>query len=394
MYYNNNNRLFVFVTLLFTIIVVTTTTTTSAQSSSSSSSSPWVIVEAFNEAQCDLESSSMGGIVFKSGVCFNGQEVSCDDNNIVTIQIYNDTECQTIQNTTQYTSGACNALQPLARGFYNTYTCSDTLPSVPARSMSYATYDTCNIGPSSLTSYRWVPTYKCMTISRLVLPTPPTSSGSASASSGSGSSGSVLHQNIEKINSMDFLDKYLDFLDFINFNHNQILQEEEREEEYDFANSGSSIELLGTVSTGLTGGGFNTGTGNGYSTGSGSGGSSAINSVFFATLACNQTYVKLSIYNDGILVPVVSSGGGVSGAATGTGEGGSILSTGQFSSGDPNGSNMNIPTSGSTSGSGGSGSPRNGCSIHYMTSQNLQISQPKCMNGQIITATCNPPYHS
>ncbi|EGG24986.1 hypothetical protein DFA_03232 [Cavenderia fasciculata] len=182
----NNNRLFVFV-ILFTIVVLTTSTTT-AQSTSSS----WVTIETYNEPQCNLDSSSIGGIVMQSGDCVQGQQ-----------------ECQTTAaNVTQYTSGVCNTVSQV-HGFYKTYTCSPTMPSLPARSLSISTFSACKLNPSLLTGFRWIPSYKCMAIRRDEISGTATSasssvgtSASASASLASASSGSVLlpYYNHDKIN--------------------------------------------------------------------------------------------------------------------------------------------------------------------------------------------------
>ncbi|EGG22290.1 hypothetical protein DFA_04408 [Cavenderia fasciculata] len=421
--------LFVFVILLFTIVVLTTSTTT-AQSTSSS----WVTIETYNEPQCNLDSSSIGGIVMQSGDCVQGQQVTCNSNNdIITVQEFNDQECQTTAaNVTQYTSGVCNTVSQV-HGFYKTYTCSPTMPSLPARSLSISTYSACKLNPSLLTGFRWIPSYKCMAIRRDEISGTATSASSsvgtsasasassASASSGSASSGSVLlpyynHDNhANKISSMDLLDKYFDFLDTINFNQLNGGQEDD--------NVGVLTQppggRLGTTGTGLTGSGVGFGTGTGDTSGSG-----PINFVSFGIVVCNQTDNKLFAYFNG------NHPGSTSGTA------GSVLSTGKYSSGDPYGSNMNVPTSVTTGWSGGTGATAssgrsatggdgsattatsgvsasggssassssgsgsasgsadyNGCSIPpnlFGGGKNVQ----QCYQNQLLSVTCTPPYHS
>ncbi|EGG22295.1 hypothetical protein DFA_04413 [Cavenderia fasciculata] len=388
-------------------------------------------------------------VVYHPGLHLSLILIISADNSIITVQQYKDQECQTTAaNVTQYTSGVCNTVSKV-NGFYKTYTCSPTMPSLPARSLSISTYSACKLNPSLLTGFRWIPSYKCMAISRgsiaatgtsassSVTTTPyssasasatsvspsasaTSSSATASASGSSGSSGSVLlpHYNYNhdnKISSMDLLDKYFDFLDTINFN--QLNGQEEDDNDNVGVPTQPPGGRLGTTGTGLSGSGI------GFGTGTGSTGSGPVNFVSFGIVVCNQTDNILFAYFNG------NHPGSTSGTA------GSVLSTGKYSSGDPYCSNMNIPTSvttgwsggnsansgnsgraatggdgsattatsgvsasggssaSSSSGSGSGSADYNGCSIPFNLDgggKNIQ----QCYQNELLSVTCTPPYHS
>ncbi|EGG22034.1 hypothetical protein DFA_01923 [Cavenderia fasciculata] len=347
----------------------------------------WVTVETFNEPKCTLDSSSIGGISMESGGCVRGQQVSCGANNVVTVQQFKDQACQTtVTNTTEYTSGVCNTVSSIT-GFYKTYTCSSTVPTYPIRSLSISTFSSCSSN-KQIQLFRWIPSYKCMSIWRGTMPSTSASATASSGSSGSGSSGSgsgsgstgnsgsVLraHNFNSKISTVDILDRYFEFLDEINFD-----QADNQANFEDFEAKATS-NRIGSGAGGIQ-------TGSGFGTGTGSSGGSTVTSNAFGIVVCNATYNSWSTFANGMV---------------NSGTGGSVLSTGKYSSGDPFGSNMDIPTTGmtgsggtATSGSsatGGSGSSNlNGCSIMPNGSgQGKNVQQ--CYQNQMIAITCTPPY--
>ncbi|EGG21236.1 hypothetical protein DFA_01111 [Cavenderia fasciculata] len=376
----NYSLLLVFVVAIFFNFSVVNATNTNS----------WVTIETFNEPKCDSDSSSIGGIVLISGTCINGQQVSCNtNNNIVTVEQYKDKECQTtVTNTTEHSSGVCYTVSQ-DNGFYKTFTCSATTPSYPARSLAISTYSTCQQTNKQLETLRWIPSYKCMAILRGSTPGTGTESASASAtiSSGSGSgsgsgssSGSVLrnHHNFNsnqfnnQISTVDILDRYFDFLDEINFP--TTIEEEEEEDLFKVSHR------IGSGSGGVQ-------TGTGYGTGTGSSGGGPFNSAMYGIVLCNQTYNSYNTYANQI----------PTGSATHSG----VMSTGKYSTGDPYGSQMGIPTKsggsgssggGSGSGSGGSGiSSPNSCSIQAVVTSIGKNTQ-QCYQNQLIAVTCTPPY--
>ncbi|EGG16894.1 hypothetical protein DFA_07875 [Cavenderia fasciculata] len=369
------HSLLVLLVALFAIVVVTSSTSTS-----------WITIETFNEPDCDLDSSSIGGIVLQSGTCVNGQQVSCNKN-VVTVQQYKDQTCQgSVGNTTEFTSGQCNTLST-KNGFYKTFTCSATTPSYPARSLAISTYSSCKAN-KQLELFRWIPSYKCMAIFRAAFPSTSdsassvpsfasslsTGTGSSGSGASSGSSGPSLvntpssQHHDSKISTIDILDKYFEFLDDIIFPAWSATRDVDDDDFF-----GASHRI------GSGAGGVQTGTGFGTGTGS-TAGSVGINSVIFGIVLCNQTHNSYATFPNGDI---------------NSGTGAAILSTGKYSSGDPYGSQMIVPTSSSGSGSGSSGgsgsSDQNGCSIMSNAAGKGKNVQ-QCYQNQLIAVTCTPPY--
>ncbi|EGG21235.1 hypothetical protein DFA_01110 [Cavenderia fasciculata] len=345
----------------------------------------WVLIETFNEEGCDLDSSSIGGTIVLSGSCVIGQQVSCN-NNIITVEQFKDNQCQTtITNTTEYKSGVCNTASQIY-GFYKTYTCSSSEPSIPPRSLSYNTYTTCDNTTMQIQVSKWVPTYKCMVVGRGSIPTSGSSSassghsssassgnpltGSGSGSSGSASSGYASYDNFDgKKSTLDFLDRYFEFLDEINFGNPSLVVTDD-DDDVDDQGVGVIFDS-GTATDGAY-------SGSGSGTGSGSGPTN-VNVVVFGLLLCNEKYNENYNYYNGNF-------------QTTSGPAGSVMSTGKYSSGDPYGSQM-LTGGGTISGSGGSGSSsQNGCSIKPSSSGSGPNFQQCTQYNQLFAVTCTPPY--
>ncbi|EGG17756.1 hypothetical protein DFA_08755 [Cavenderia fasciculata] len=409
----------------------------------------WVIVEAFNEGGCPA-SSSIGGLVIGSNVvCYRQQVLSCSPTgNTVTISNFDTEDCSgSPSNSTTFITDQCGATA--VWGFTKTYSCSSTLPPQPERSLIISIFDGCQTvppQPSQLTQYRWIPTYKCMTLERCGMHCPglapsggPTSSASGSASGNSGNpagstgstsasasagsggsglgwnkpsprdSGSSSSKDSTKGGSSFFSEHYTtpeqkmdqfwglvdSIIGFDSPDHNADLFEQQQpfEQEQSFS---------------VTGSGFSTGSGAPF-------GGYNVDGAFFGLVLCNSTNYMVGSYFNGFQE---------------TGSGGSTLTSGKYSSGDPyytstGGSQMTaLPapvyptsstasslatsssaTSGSNSGSNSGASsstsgdavssstaPINGCGVFQNTKKSAKNDQ-QCIQNQLYSITCVAPYH-
>ncbi|EFA81617.1 hypothetical protein PPL_05608 [Heterostelium album PN500] len=356
-------------------------------------STSWVTVETFNEEH--------------STVVCSGYKVI--------VSTYANAECtgQASQVET-YKSGVCSTANHW--GFAKRYTCSSSLPAYPERSLVLAYYETCNNSTTNntLEMYRWVPTYKCMALTRAFLN--PSGSGSgSSASSGSGStsgsgssSGSAsasggsasgsetgqqgtrylmskeLDEPVDHTNELQLFSEYIDnvagFSNVIKQKHsNSITVDKEVEKD-----GVGSISITGESGTGLLSSGFNTGTSGSANTGS----SQEVNAVLFALIQCDLAKFRYATFANGAVNSATAGG---------------TLSTGEFTSGDPEGSQMTGDfTSGTGDSSGGSGasgnsgsqSSQNGCSITPNSGYAGTIQQSCVKSKSLLQVTCVPPFHS
>ncbi|EFA81618.1 hypothetical protein PPL_05609 [Heterostelium album PN500] len=349
------------------------------------SNAAWVSIDTFNQDRC-YSSSNIGGIVIQNGDCYNMKTIVCDGDKVIIFE-YNDKQCtdRKIKPTT-YPINQCGPTG--AWGFSKIYRCLSAPPAYPEQSLVMSHYKGCGSG-NTLSFYRWIPTYTCVAINRWALD-PYTGSGAFEIPESD--SASYSQRNSDDDYDSDTRSKLQMFSDHIDYLTGLSVEHKLNSAGKFKSSSGSGDSASGDGATGNTGSGGDSITGyTAFSTGSGgtgiytSGSDPQINSVTFAIAECNQTRFAYSTYSVGY-------------SASGTS--GGPLPTGEYTSGDPYGSEMTaLPGSGSGSGSGASGSgstttPPMGCSgrrNHHNDGNNNE----KCYNDNtLFTLTCVPPYHS
>ncbi|EGG22042.1 hypothetical protein DFA_01931 [Cavenderia fasciculata] len=398
--------LLLFVLLSIILLVV------SAKKIQAPTPTSWVTVEAFNEAKCP-ETSSIGGLVIGSNSCYRQQVLSCStDLSTVTVSMFNTIDCSgNPANSTTFPSGQCGATA--IWGFTKTYTCSVSRPMQPERSLIISVFDGCQSSPqpSQLTQYRWIPTYKCMTLQRCGFYCPPltpytgtgtsASASSAGSNSGSDSSDSSSNNGQSSRGGASFfthhstttqeekIDQYWNLVDsIIGFDspdqHASLHQQQQPEEivqtSFSVTGSGFSTGSGGTTSASSTS--ASSSSASSSSTGSNSGGL-PIYTVFFGLVVCNSTNNMIYTYFNGQDLSSTAA---------------SAVSTGQYSSGDPyytstGGSQMTgLPApvfpnidSGSATGGSSSHTSLNGCRVpakvqKEMCIVNIRSSNPRRLN--------------